>query len=149
MYFAIHRDGVPTTIWSSFGLYLPSSGNPGAADDHINIKLQSDGVGVYAVTKTSNEGPSEPLIVLLSCRSGCSTPASWRATTVYRADERHTRAILLLDTTNRKINIFTATTETGGGLCRNWRSRLYFGCPAGTCHAREVRVPAGLHLVSR
>ncbi len=46
---------------------------PLAADDHINLKLQSDGQGVYAVIKTSNKahrpasGPAVlPFVVLLA-----------------------------------------------------------------------------------
>jgi hypothetical protein len=118
MYFATHVDGAAASAWSSFSLLVPTSGNPAAADDHINIKLQSDGVGVYVVTKTSNEGATRPLVVLLSCRSACSAASSWRATPVYTASERNTRAILLLDTTNRKVNIFSSTPETGGSIHR-------------------------------
>ncbi len=108
----------PQAAWSSFSLLVPAGGNPAAADDHVNIKLQSDGVGVYAVTKTSNEGENEPLVVLLSCRSACSAASSWRATPVYTVAERNTRAILLLDTSNRKVNIISSTPETGGRIDR-------------------------------
>jgi len=118
MYFATHADGAPSTSWSSFGVFLPSPGNPDAADDHINIKLQSDGVGIYAVTKTSNSGSGEPYIVLLSCRSACSSASSWQATPVYTFSDAQTRAILLLDTTNRKVNIFSTTPESGGSIHR-------------------------------
>jgi hypothetical protein len=118
MYFATHTDDAAATAWTSFSLLVPISGNPAAADDHINIKLQSDGNGVYVVTKTSNERATEPLIVLLSCRSGCSAPGNWQATPVYNANERHTRAILLLDTTHRKVNVFTTTPESGGSIHR-------------------------------
>jgi hypothetical protein len=118
MYFATHVDGAPTITWTRFGVYVPSTGSPAAADDHINIKLQGDGVGVYAVTKTSNTGAGEPLIVLLSCRSRCSSASNWRATPVYSYGEGHTRAILLLDTTNRKVNIFSTAPEAGGAIYR-------------------------------
>jgi hypothetical protein len=118
MYFATHVDGTPATAWSSFGVYVPSTGSPSAADDHINIKLQSDSVGVYAVTKTSNTDASQPLVVLLSCTGGCASAGNWRATTVYTVSEGQTRAILLLDTTNRKINIFSTTPESGGSIYR-------------------------------
>src|SRR6266545_5470993 len=54
MYFAVHVDSNSNDqTWTSFGIFVPSSQNPAAADDHINIKVQSDGEGVYAVTKTS------------------------------------------------------------------------------------------------
>jgi hypothetical protein len=118
MYFATHPDGAPQTAWTSFGLYVSAPGSPSAADDHINIKLQSDGAGVYAITKTSNEGATEPLVVLLSCRSACSLASNWFATPVYTASEPHTRATLLLDTSNRKVNIFSTTPESGGRIDR-------------------------------
>ncbi|MFL5800954.1 MAG: hypothetical protein ACJ8CR_04355 [Roseiflexaceae bacterium] len=117
MYFAIHLDGMNEAVWAGFGVYVNTSDSPSAADDHINIKLQSDGVGVYAVTKTSNSG-TQPLIILHSCPSACSSAGSWTHTTVYRRDENHTRAILLLDTTHRKVNIFSTTPETGGNIYR-------------------------------
>ncbi|MFL5800955.1 MAG: hypothetical protein ACJ8CR_04360 [Roseiflexaceae bacterium] len=118
MYFATHIDGESDSSWSSFGIYVPSTGSPSAADDHINIKLQSDGVGVYAVTKTSNSTSSQPLIVLQSCKSGCADVGNWHATTIYVRGDNHTRAILLLDTSNRKINIFSTTPESGGNIYR-------------------------------
>jgi hypothetical protein len=118
MYFATHVDGAAATSWSGFGVYVSSTGSPSAADDHINIKLQSDGVGVYAVTKTSNSGTNDPLIVLLSCTGGCAAAGNWRVTTVYTYSEAQTRAILLLDTTHRKINIFSTTPESGGSIYR-------------------------------
>lgn len=118
MYFATHLDGAVENAWSSFSLMLPVADNPAPADDHINIKLQSDGAGVYVVTKTSNERAEHPLIVLASCRAVCNVPSNWQATPVYRGNERHTRAILLLDTTNRKVNVFTTTPESGGSIHR-------------------------------
>jgi hypothetical protein len=117
MYFAIHLDGMNEAVWAGFGVYVNTSDSPSAADDHINIKLQSDGVGVYAVTKTSNSG-TQPLIVLHSCPSSCSVASSWTNTTVYKRNENHTRAILLLDTTHRKVNIFSTTPESGGSIYR-------------------------------
>jgi hypothetical protein len=118
MYFAAHMDGAATTSWNSFSVSAPSNGSRSPADDHINIKLQSDGQGIYAVTKTSNSGATEPLIVLLSCRLACSSASNWQATPVYTRNENHTRAILLLDTTHRKINIFSTAPESGGTVYR-------------------------------
>jgi hypothetical protein len=118
MYFATHVDGASDSSWNSFGVYLSTADSPAAADDHINIKLQSDGVGVYAVTKTSNSSSNQPLVVLLSCTGSCASAGSWRVTTVYRRSENHTRAILLLDTTNRRINIFSTSPESGGNIYR-------------------------------
>jgi hypothetical protein len=118
MYFATHVDGAADNAWNSFGVYQSTSDSPAAADDHINIKLQTDGVGIYAVTKTSNSSSTQPLVVLLSCPSNCAGAGNWRVTTVYRRSENHTRAIVLLDTTNRKINIFSTSPESGGNIYR-------------------------------
>ncbi|HEX5689531.1 MAG TPA: hypothetical protein VFX76_05995, partial [Roseiflexaceae bacterium] len=101
MYFATHVDGTAVTVWKSFAVSIRSTSNPTPADDHISIKLQGDGAGIYAVTKTSNLGPNEPYIVLLSCRSACSSATKWRTTPVYKVSDAQTRAMLLLDTSNR------------------------------------------------
>jgi hypothetical protein len=58
------------------------------------------------------------LIVLLSCRLACSAASNWQATPVYTQSEAHTRPILLLDTTHRKINIFSTAPESGGSIYR-------------------------------
>jgi hypothetical protein len=118
MYFAAHIDSESDSSWNSFGVYVPGSDSPAAADDHINIKLQTDGVGIYAVTKTSNSTSTQPLVVLLSCASDCGAATNWRANIVYRRSENHTRAIVLLDTSNHKINIFSTSPESGGAIYR-------------------------------
>jgi PKD repeat protein len=119
MYFAVHVDSNSNDqTWTSFGIFVPSSQNPAAADDHINIKVQSDGVGVYAVTKTSNSTSSAPLIVLHSCTGNCASASSWQATTVYTRGDNHTRAILLIDTSHSMLNIFSTTPESGGNIYR-------------------------------
>jgi hypothetical protein len=119
MYFAVHQDSNPNDqAWSSFAVYAPSPGSPDAADDHINIKLQSDGRGVYTVTKTSNSVSSQPLIVLLACTAGCDSANQWQAKTVYTKGEHHTRAILLIDTDHNTLNIFSTNPESGGVIYR-------------------------------
>jgi hypothetical protein len=131
MYFATHVDGASDSSWNSFGVYVPGTDSPSAADDHINIKLQSDGVGVYAVTKTSNSSSTQPLVVLLSCAGGCASAGNWRATVVYRRSENHTRAIVLLDTSNRKINIFSTSPESGGNIYRKVSDMDTIAFPSG------------------
>lgn len=116
MYFAVHLDEASPNEWSVAS--LPIATNSLAADDHINIKLQSDGKGIYAVTKTSNTQPNDPLILLLSCRNNCQFMGNWSITPVYRVADEHTRPIVLLDITNRKVNVFTSTPETGGSIHR-------------------------------
>jgi hypothetical protein len=117
MHFAVYQGGDPkqASSWISFDLY---STGVAAADDHINFKLQSDGQGVYVVTKTSNEASGDPLVVLHGCKSGCGSLSNWHHVPVYTVAEHHTRAILLLDTSNRQINVFSTSPESGGGIYR-------------------------------
>ena len=44
--------------------------------------------------------------------------SNWQVTPVYTRDENHTRAILLLDTTHRKVNVFSTAPESGGTIYR-------------------------------
>ena len=115
MYFAVHLDGDPDNVWQIASAY--TGGN--AADDHINLKsLQADPAGnVFAVTKTSFTSVGAPLIVLLACISGdCTSPSDWGAHTVYNYEDNHTRPILLIDTTNRELHVFTTNSGSGGAI---------------------------------
>ena len=109
MYFAGYVDGDPATAWQGVAAYSVS------ADDHINLKsLQTDSAGnVFAAIKTSR---SSALIVLLVCRSlACVAANDWSAYTVYDSGEFNpTRPILLIDTENRTLYVFTRSRETAG-----------------------------------
>lgn len=101
MFFAVHNDGDPDTDWSlEVAFSDPGPGN--AADDHINLKIASDGSGkVYAVTKTGLKGPNAPLIVLLER----APDGSWTWHQVWDTEDKHTRAILLIDEENRELYV--------------------------------------------
>jgi PKD repeat protein len=118
MYFAWHADADQNDQnWSGFAVFTSNTQNPAAADDHINIKLQSDGRGVYAVTKTSNTSSSAPLIVLVSCSVSCAVANGWSIAEVYKKVDNQTRAILLIDKAHGELNVFSAT-EGGGSIYR-------------------------------
>jgi PKD repeat protein len=118
MYFASHADADQNDQnWVSFAVLTSNTQNPAVADDHINIKLQSDGRGVYAVTKTSNTSSSAPLIVLVSCSVNCAASSGWTVAEVYKKVDNQTRAILLIDKTHGELNVFSAT-EGGGSIYR-------------------------------
>src|SRR5262249_24256379 len=119
VYFASHMDSDPNDQnWTGFPIYnTESTQYPAAADDHINIKLQGDGKGVYAVTKTSNSNSAAPLIVMLSVSVNCAAPGGWKNTEVYKRGDNQTRAILLIDTSHSELNVFSAT-ESGGSVYR-------------------------------
>jgi hypothetical protein len=111
-YFAYHVDGKPAGQWSGAVV----ARRAGYADDHISIRaLQADPSGsVFAVVKTSLNTPGQPAIVVLAgSKSGAKL--SWRAVTVTDGALGQTRPILLLDTSNRRMYVFTAD-ESGGTI---------------------------------
>ena len=121
-YFAAHADAAAPNTWAPAATVLQDTTEPttgDAADDHFNIKVQSSGNKLFAVTKTGF-GDGSPDIVLLACTIGdCATPGNWQAYTVYtgqaNGDLEHTRPILLLDNTpgNERIHIFTTQPTAG------------------------------------
>ncbi len=107
MYFAAHEDGTSDTAWDdvvAFGI---------SADDHINFKaVSSDDAGrLFVMIKTS---VSSHLITLLVCQdtpTHCTNPDDWEFYVVYGSSSNTpTRPILLLDTENREIYVFTANS---------------------------------------
>jgi PKD repeat protein len=117
-YFAVHVDSDQNDqSWASFGVYTSTAQSPAAADDHLNIKLQSDGKGLYAVVKTSNTNSAAPLIVLLACTANCAAAGSWQNSVIYNKGDNHTRAILLINTDRNELNVFSAN-EGGGSIYR-------------------------------
>ncbi len=118
VYFAVHIDSDQNDqSWASFGVFTSSAQNPAAADDHLNIKLQSDGKGIYAVVKTSNTNSTAPLILLLSCVANCAAAGGWQNSVIYTKGDNHTRPILLIDTSHNELNVFSAN-EGGGSIYR-------------------------------
>jgi hypothetical protein len=115
MYFAYHRDGDSDTSWQPIETIYTAKC---AADDHINLKsLQADSSGaIYAAVKTSfgdngcGGSSSSPLIRLVVRKPN----NSWSWATFGTVGDDHTRPIVLLDTTNRKVYMF-ATSPTACG----------------------------------
>jgi hypothetical protein len=87
------------------------------ADDHINIAaLQSDTFGsIFAVVKTSLGAGDQPSIVLLVGKRASGDKLSWRTVTVTNGSQSQTRPILLIDTSNKRLYVFTAD-ESGGAI---------------------------------
>lgn len=110
MYFATHADGDGNSSadWQVVGAYTVSG------DDHISLRsLQNDAAGnLFAVVKTSfstSSNPPKPYAVVLACTAGnCSSANNWSAHTAYMTDEGSpTRSMLLIDTSNRELYVFT------------------------------------------
>ncbi len=121
IYFTYHRDGDPDTTWSTIeALYMNLSSDPlCAADDHINLKsLQADPSGsIFAALKTSFGDPgcgtgasNDPLIRLVVRKPN----DTWAVTTFGTVAYDHTRPVVLLNTSNRKVYMF-ATARSGSG----------------------------------
>ena len=117
LYFAGHPDSEGNDqTWQVISVY-----NPGglAADDHLNLKaLQGDGAGrLFVVTKTNHTEASEPLIVLLACRTlPCLAAKNWSSYPVFTVAEDNTRPLLLIDTDSQRLYIFATDHGTGGGI---------------------------------
>ena len=109
-YFAWHVDGDPDDDWTLETATSPSSGNPNAADDHMNLKTDSSG-RVYAVVKTSNAGGSQPLIQMLVRATG----GTWSATEIGDVNDSNTRAIVELDTSTSTLHVFMTGPHNGSG----------------------------------
>ncbi|MEO7913220.1 MAG: hypothetical protein ABIV47_26525, partial [Roseiflexaceae bacterium] len=115
MHFAYHRDNDADNVWQPIESIYSSMC---AADDHINIKsLQADTSGtLFAAVKTSFadsgcNGGSNPVQVNLVVRKPNNT---WKVVPYgYKADD-HTRPVVLLDTTNRKVYVFATSKTTCG-----------------------------------
>ena len=106
-YFAVHGDSDSDTTWTG----ETALSGPNMADDHINLKTDSNG-RVYAVVKTSRGGSTDPLVMLLVR----STSGSWTSTTVGLKRDHHTRAIVELDEVDQIIHVFATSPESGGSI---------------------------------
>ena len=108
MYLAQHADGDPDSSWT----LNPATQLPEYADDHINLKsLQTGPDGrVFAATKTSLNGASDPLILLLVLDQG-----SWSTYTFATVSEQHTRPMVLIDAENERVYVFASAPCCSGG----------------------------------
>ncbi|MEZ4713574.1 MAG: DNRLRE domain-containing protein [Caldilineaceae bacterium] len=132
MYFARHdSNNADDQNWQSVSAYNPGGSG---ADDHINLKtLQSDSAGrIFAVTKTSFTSATDPLILLLVCSGPpCTSPGQWSAHLVYTEGNGDTRPILLIDTDNRDLHVFTTNTGSGGEIRHKMSSLDNISFPTG------------------
>ncbi len=116
MYFSYHKDGDADMTWQPIETIYTGTC---AADDHMNLKsLQADASGaLYAAVKTSfgdngcGGSSSSPLIRLVVRKPN----NSWTVTTFGTVGDDHTRPIVMLDTTNRKVYVFATSPTSGNG----------------------------------
>lgn len=113
MWFAVHPINASDSTWTKAKSYSVSG------DDHINLKqLEVDPSGsVFAAVKTAD---NNALIVLLVCKNNinhCQSASDWDNYPVWDQSSTNTnptRPVLLLDTTNRMLYVFTTVTDSSG-----------------------------------
>jgi len=105
--FAVHRDGAPDDEWE--GPEEPLAGTGARSDDHLNLKTFEG--SVYLAAKTTAPGPGQAL-VYLARRDPAGT---WTQSFVGSNDERHTRAIVLIDEDHRMAHVFAMTPKGSPG----------------------------------
>jgi hypothetical protein len=106
MKFAVHQDSTSSdTTWS--GPEVAVSGS-NMADDHINLKADASG-RVYAATKTSASGGSNPLI-LLNVRNASG---AWSTVVFGTVTDNQTRPILVLNEEKRRLFMFATWDQSG------------------------------------
>jgi hypothetical protein len=112
IYATAHRDGRPDDDWAESTVLLQGLR---LADNHVNIKALPDG-RVFAAVKTSldavpNNQPGWDQILLLSRING-----EWSSRQVGQIRDRHTRPIVLLDTSQAEALVFATTPFSGGAI---------------------------------
>jgi hypothetical protein len=110
MHFAFHRDGDPDDTWTRNTVVQQAEWS----DDHISLKaLDGDPAGqIFAATKTSLNGPSEPLLLL----NVLGQDGVWRRYTYGTVADQHTRPLILIDRQNRELYMFTSAPCCSGGV---------------------------------
>jgi len=103
VYFSAHKDSDTPTVWGGqeVALFDPSLG--AVADDHLNIKMSTDGGGnLYCASKTSLSGTTTPGIYLLKRGFG----GGWTQYVVATKADDYTRPIVVIDDENRELYVF-------------------------------------------
>ncbi|KAA9340723.1 LamG-like jellyroll fold domain-containing protein [Adhaeribacter soli] len=110
--FRTHTDGALPTSWSADEVPASQSaldvGN-GFSDDHLNLKISSNGT-LYCAVKTSYDKPGYPRLSLLVRRPS----GTWD--NLYKVSESGTRSIALLNELADKITIVYTEVEDGGDI---------------------------------
>ena len=113
--FRTHNDGADPLSWSADENPASQSALEvgfGFSDDHMNVKIASDGT-LYCASKTSYDTPGYPKLILLK-----RTPSgSWD--NIYEVAQTGTRGIVLLNEETQKLKYIYTSLEDGGDiLCK-------------------------------
>ncbi len=123
VHFASHADGEADDAWSA--VEVVASG-VGTSDDQLNLKtFELDGARVVATTIRTTVDPDADqnpldaqLLVMVRQPDG-----QWTASEAGRVEDKHNRAILLVDEGRRQMYV-VAQTPTGGGIIAVKRAPL-------------------------
>ena len=110
--FKMHTDGTDPNTWSADEIPASQSAlnvGGGMADDHMNLKVASDGT-LYCAVKTSYDLPAYPRISLLIRRPA----GTWD--NLYGVSNTGTRGIVVLNEQTAKIRVVYAANEDGGDI---------------------------------
>ena len=112
--FKYHVDGADPATWSADEVPASQSAlsiGGGMADDHLNMKVASDGT-IYAAVKTSyNDGSTgNPQIAMLIRRPG----GTWD--NLYEVSTSGTRPIVVLNEFSGKVKVIYTSSESGGNI---------------------------------
>jgi hypothetical protein len=129
IYATSHRNGQPDDDWAASTTVLQGLK---LADNHVNIKALPDG-RVFAAIKTSLDTipakqPAWDQILLLTRTNGV-----WSSRQFGQIKDKHTRPIVVLDTTDAEALVFAATPFDGGAIVMKPApfSNLQFGTGRG------------------
>lgn len=112
--FRTHIDGTSPTTWTNDELPASQSAvniNTGFSDDHMNMKVTSDGT-IYVAAKTSYNTNGYPKLILLIRRPN----GTWDNAYPVTYNPEGTQPIVLINEQTGKLKIVYATTENGGNL---------------------------------
>jgi hypothetical protein len=110
--FRVHQDGAPADVWSANEVPASQSAinaGGGMADDHLNVKVASNGT-LYAAVKTSYDSSGRPKIALLVRRPN----GVWD--NLYSVDTRGTRPIVMLNEAAGRLIVAYTTSDSGGNI---------------------------------
>jgi hypothetical protein len=103
-YFAVHADGAQPSSWQQ---EIAAAGGH-VADDHLNLKLASDG-RLFVAVKTSRTKSTDTLVGLLVRSAAGAWSPLYPVTTV---EFNPTRPICLLDETARRVYVFYSPNQS-------------------------------------
>jgi uncharacterized repeat protein (TIGR02543 family) len=129
VYFAVHHDNKADTDWELRETALEDPNLAAVADDHLNLKMTTDGGGnLYIAGKTSLSNSTDPSIYLLKRSFG----GGWTSYVVATHADGYTRPLVIIDDENRELYVFA---NASGGIYKKKTSLSNINFPTGVGEA--------------